>query len=272
MNIKHSKEIIKYNQKTIYHLSNKYKYLNDVLSNEMLRDTLLKLYKFISDKDIFIYRHKYVFFIDNTRLTKLRGKTTASVSNRYINYLCAVGFINKQYQNLGEFGDTKTTNLTDVNYNFMATTESRRPINTFYFREYKEKELQRLEDRARQLITNGVTPGNISNNMLRANNCIDIANEVYYANNKYSINLKDKEYKQLIDTIDRYISRKGYTTKTELYHSIWLQLPTTELDKLFRIYKSEINRIYIYKSPTKQDKELYNLPQNFKKWIITERN
>ena len=267
--IEHSKEIIEHNRYLIYHLPTEYKNLEKILQHQGIRDTLLKIFKYIKDKEIFIYRRKYVFFLDNSKITNIRGRTTESVSNRYINYLCAIGLINKQYQNLGEYGDTSKTRLTDINLEFLIDTKKRRPINTFYFREYTSKELKRLDSRAKQLLDNRITPGNISFNMLCANNCKSLADEVYYANDKNSIKNKNKAYISLLQTIEDLLQDKGYTTKQEIYNNN--KNDCGELDKLFKIYRADLQKKYNYKAPTKADRTKYNIATNNYKWIITRR-
>lgn len=264
-----AKETIEYNQKLIYKLSVDYKYLHQVLDNEVIRDTLLKVLSH-AKRTVYIYKNKKTFTLDTKTLSKIRHKTTDSVSNKQINYLCAIGFIKKSYQMLGD--TIEDTYLTNTNFEFLKNNNSKRPLNTFYIKEYTKNELLIMDARAERLIKNGVTPGNMSSNMLEHNGCKDIADEVFYANNKNSIKLKDKEFNQLLSVIDRYISRKGYTTKAEIYNSIYVNVSASEIDKLFRIYKRDINRIYKYNSPTSTDKLLYNLPQNFKKWIITRKD
>lgn len=268
--IEHARQILEYNRYRIYHLPARFENLNMVLQHSGIRETLLKILCYIKNKEIFIYRRKYVFFLDNDRITKIRGKTTASVSNRYINYLCAVGFINKQYQNLGAFGDMSTTKLTDINLGFLLDTGSRRPINTFYFRNYSDHELERLDSRAGSLLNSKITPGNISFNMLSVNGCRGIANEVYYSNDKDSVLNKERRYKGLVRGIDGILAERGYTTKQEVIEA--LKIDCREFEWLYKIYRADFKSRYSYKAPGRIERELYNIACDSYKWIITRRN
>lgn len=265
--IEHSKEIIEHNRYLIYHLPTEYKNLEKILQHQGIRDTLLKIFKYIKDKEIFIYRRRYVFFLDNKRITQIRGRTTESVSNRYINYLCAVGLINKQYQNIGEFGNVETTQLTDINYDFLLDTGKRRPVNTFYFRAYTCKELCRLDNRCKRLIDGKVTPGNISFNMLCANGLKKMANEVYYANSRESIVNKERSYKALLKGIESILNQRGYTTKQEVIERLKLQ--RGEFDGLYRIFRTDFKSRFTYKAPCRAEREALDIAPNSHKWIIT---
>lgn len=264
MNIKRAREIINQNRYIIYHLPKKYPYLGQILANDKVKSTLLQIYKFISDKDIIIYKHKYEFFLSTKQIMKIRGKTGEGTANRYINYLCCIGLINKQYQHLDYNGEEEKTELTNINFDFMVENADRpinRPINTFYFRLYSDKELNRLEQRAKLLIQNNITPSNVGFNRLSANNCKEIANEVYYAIDRKVIAKKKKELKALYAELDKLIKYKGYAKKSDIKN-----IDKTELDKLFKIFKEQIREKYIYKAPNKAEKAEFKLKDST--WII----
>lgn len=267
MNTDRAKEIINENRYIIYHLPKKYSYLGRLLEDERVKNTLLSIYKFISNKEIIIYKHKYEFFLSTQQISKIRKKTGAGTANRYINFLCCIGLINKQYQYLDINGEADKTELTNINYSFMLNNSDRknnRPINTFYFRRYSQKELDRLEQRAKLLIQKNITPSNVSSNVLKANDCEDIANEVYYANDKRAITKKKNELKVLLSEIEKLIKYKGYAKKADIK-----QFDRVELDKLFKIFKRQISEKYIYKAPNKAEKAEFKLKDNT--WIIRRK-
>lgn len=270
--ILHAREIIDSNREIIRKLSiNKYKYINQVLSKSGIKELLFAVYSYVRERNFFIYRRKYVFFITTNNINKIRQRTTKSVSNRYINYLCCAGLINKQYQHLDNNGLLEYTRLTGVNINHLQSNQKKRPINHFYFRAYTEKELNRLEKRSRRLIENGITPGNLSFNRLMANNCEDIAKEVYPELSENIYEKKSREYKQIIAFISKKIEEKGYTTKKEIEDGSGVS--ATEIEKIFRIYKKDFGGSstgdYWYKAPNNEDRKKYGYKGN--KWIITKK-
>ena len=261
-------KIIESNRKILYRIPKRYKYISKALKHKGIRELIFKLYKDIYD-GFFIYKHKYIFFKDTGHINKIRGKKTGKVSNHYINYLCCMGLINKQFQHLDRNGLVEETELTEINKAFLLNNPDMLPINHFYFKEYaRGKELDRIEERTKRLIENDVTPGNVSYLKLIENNCADIANEVFYNNIKGSEKKKQQELEMLKTLIDKRLEEQGYTTKQDIYNN--LSLPAAEIDKLFTIYKKDLWQRYRYKPPDKAEKERFNLSKNFKKWIIKE--
>lgn len=260
-----AKAIIQKNIEKIYHLPLKYTYLHQYLRNKYLRETLLKTYNFIKKLDnIVFYKHKYVFYTDTETLThNIRKKNTGNdVSNRHINLLCCIGFISKQYQ---EKDNEKY--LTKINKRFLEETGRKRPINTFYFRLFTEKELERLEKRAEALAKAKITSGNISYNKLICSGLEDIANEVYFANNKQAPQKKIREFEELLYIIELLINSQGYTTKAEIKDNCLLT--DKEIDKLFSIFKEQLKERYCYRSPTKEQRNNWKLTSN--KYIFTKK-
>lgn len=257
-----AKEIITDNQQTIYHLSEKkYPCITHYLKGSVYH-TLLDVMKFIKSVNVIIYKHKYVFVLDNKRLTyKVRKKSGGvSVSSRQINLLCAIGLINKQYQD--------DEDMLEVNKIFLGThPDKKRPVNAFYFRRYTEKELQRCEQRAERLLNAGVTAGNMGFNCLMLNGLEDIATEVYPKNNRTAPEKKTVEFSELMMVLQFLIEEQGYATRQQIRDNLLIE--ENELDKIFQIYRSQLKDYYNYKKPTKQQKEKLGL-QN-QKYIYTEK-
>lgn len=263
--IENARKIIEYNRSILYHISSKYPYLRKALDHEGIRSLIFGVYTYVNKHDFFIYRGKYVFFLDNKKLTGIRKATTLTQTSKYMNYVCAIGVFNKQYQNYDPNGEVKYTELSQINRNFIANNEGKRLINHYSFKKYTKKELERMEDRARQLFENKISPGNISCNQLKANNCKDLANEVFFNVLPKAFKKKEDEYQILIDVIDLQINRSGATTKDRI--SAEINLNDQELEKLFRIYKNDLNEKYSYKAPTKQESEKYKT----KKWLFKRK-
>ncbi len=248
------KRVLEINRRILYRIPSEYKYLSKILTDD-IRTDLLSLYKWIDKVEIFRYEGKYTFILDNKKLTyQIRRKQTESVTSRHFNYLCAIGLLNKNNTD------------TEINKEFIKGNPEKRAINTYYIKEYTPEELERIDGRSKRLIESNVTSGNISNDKLKIVGLDDIAREVYPLNSNRSIENRLKEYVLMIDSIESEIALKGYVTKPELYY---IFLDPEEIDKLFRLFKSEIQKKYSYKRPTAEEKAKYNLTAD--NWIITKR-
>lgn len=256
-----AREIIEYNINTIYHLPKKYKYLDKALKN--VRYDLLKLLKFCKENEPILWKQKYVWFIDNKRFTEIvRERTTKATSNRHFNYLCCLGVISKLKQT--------EEDMTGVNMTFLLNEREKgkiRPINTFTVHKYTEKKLKEIEQRAAKLLENKITPGNISNDKLKANGCTELAKEVFYANSEKSIRNKEKDFQKVLKQLEKLCNEKGYTNKKELCNS--LDWNRDKLDNILNIFKNIWQQLYQYKAPNREETVRYNLKS--KAWIILKR-
>ena len=114
LTVQSAHELIEYNRKVIYHLPRRYHYLNSYLTSS-LRETALKVLSFLSDKQIIIADHQYLFIFSNRYLThNIRRKTSRAESNRQMNLLCAIGLFEKY------------TELLDINKTFLEN--AKRPV------------------------------------------------------------------------------------------------------------------------------------------------
>lgn len=248
LSTKGARKIIKYNRQRLYHLSKKYVYLNLYLSTS-LRGTLFGVYKYLYSKvkEYIIDKHRYCFVIRNSTLTKdIRKKYFgAAISNRQMNLLCAIGFFNKIEQN------PATGSMLEVNALFLTTNpQVNRPINAYCFRKYTDKELAILEENAKRLYLQGVTATNFSQNMLVLNGLGDLSRKALPSNNKKAPVKKKNEYNSMKYVMDFLIDEQGYFTKDEVKAN--LDFSDSEVDKLFTIFKNDINKQYVYQRPTKE--------------------
>lgn len=256
-----ARKIIDYNINVIYHLPKKYTNLDRTLTN--VRRDLLKLLQFCKKNEPIIWKQKYVWFIDNDKLTEIvRKRTTYSTSNKHFNFLCCLGAIEKLKQT--------DSSMTGVNMTFLLNERENgkiRPINTFTVYKYTEKKLEEMEQRAAELREHKITSGNISNDKLKASGCENLAKEVYYANSEKSLENKKNEFQEVLEQLKKLCNENGYTTKRELCSCTgWKK---DKLDRYMNIFKDTWQQLYQYKAPTKEDIEQYNLKS--KSWIITRR-
>lgn len=150
---------------------------------------------------------------------------------------------------------------------YLKTYKCRIAINTYTFEEYTKEYLTEIDKRAGILLENGVTPHNISFNLLCAKGLEDIAHEVYPTMHDNAFKKKERECKRLLSCIEDKCTINGYTTKQELTSA--LQIKREELDKLFRIFKDTIKERYSYKAPNRIEKDTFDLQDNT--WIIIKK-
>lgn len=249
-----AKQIIEDNIYLIYHIPKRYKAINYYLSGS-LRHTLLSIFNFCKKLDVIIYKNHYCYFLDTKTLTlKVRKRLSSNdVSNRHINLLSALGFLEKIKQN--------NKQLTEINKDFLKETKSQRGISFFAIVDLK-KRLEEIEERAKIFRLNKVTSGNISYAKL-ATFDLKLADKIYFANSRQVPGIKAEEYQELKELLILLIDEKGYCTKEELYDN--LIYPDTEINKLLKIYKKDITDSFSYKPPSKTDKQRFNLQSA--KWI-----
>ena len=253
-----ARDIIEYNIQRIYHLPSRYRNLNKAL--EPVRKDLLDILQYIKDIKPIIWHQKYVWYVYTDKLTyTVRKRTTRATSNRHFNFLCCIGVLHKLPQN-GE-------NMIGVNMEFMFETDKSRPMNVFTVYRYTTEELERLEQRATELIDHGITSGNISKDKLVASGLPELAREVFFANREESYTNKEKLLETVFKAITELCEEKGYTTKAEVCRTV--KLRREQLDNLLKVFDQAWQRGYSYRPPNKQEKEQYQIQNN--KWIIKRR-
>lgn len=262
-------ELISYNKRVVYQITEKHKRLaglnwyigvNSKLNGaSSLRETLLSVLTYIGKLQMWrLSNDGFVFFIDTERLTcKVRGKSVGrAVSNHHINLLCAIGLFEKVDLNSGDEERILKP---------LLTTKHCNPVSAFKIRRYDSKQLQRMEQRAEQLQESHVTTGNVSYGYLMEHSITDIAEEVYYRNNKYAPYRKRAEWSELQQVIDGVIDLQGYATKEDVMLNCLLS--DYEIKMLFTIYKDRMRKLYNYRQPTKEQIAQFGLCD--RTWIIT---
>lgn len=269
------KRIIQFNINT---LKNKKMYKYDYLCRALKGDNrlavrpkelLYKILYYIADKDL-IYDYDlntYIFYLDTRTISKLMSNSTYSKSNRYINYLSAIGVIKKVNQPIAPVTDFRNLYRELEQYNPITRRFLENniylniPINFFYLPEYTNEYLQEIEQRAKRIIDVRLTPGETwSKDTLIAKGLKDIATELYPYN--YSaLKRKEKIYNYILSFIDYSIDIKGYATKEDIYNN--LKLSKSTIDKMLRIFSERTKTEYIYRRPTKEDVKKFQLVGNY---------
>lgn len=269
-----AKAVLRKNRNKIYKLSvNKYPYLYRAIRGE-IKDFLLDIISFWLSRNCCIRAvtatSRPLFFLGTYMGTYMvRKKSTTSVTNRWLNYLCAIGLLSKEKQVIHYAWNRRhLVNVTGVNKKLLAYKDFKiKPINTFKVFEYTSDVLQKCDERAKKLLDKKITQGNISYLKLAENGLLDIATEVYQERRKGSEEKKQREFGILITFIDDRIAAKGFTTKSEIYQDCGIE--KKELDKLFVIYRDILWNDRSYKRPTEIEKKKYGLNSNG--WIIQNR-
>lgn len=258
LTIASGQEIARENINRLYRFPKQYAVSKDYLERygSSLKSTLLAVLNYAKDLNLIIDKHRYEFVLDNKTLTyKVRKKQSESTTNRHMNFLCALGFLKKVYQSKSKDGSGY---LLRINQDFLKKNPSaKRPISVFSFHAYTDADLQRIEERAIRLKEAGITSGNIGQNQLTCNGLEDVANEIYFANDRTAPDRKAQEAAVLFRLMDVLCDTYGYVNKEMVKEN--LLYDEAEIDRLFRIFKLQLNEIYSYSRPTTEDRERWNL-------------
>ena len=279
-------QIIKNNIKVLYHID-KYAYLKTALKSDKRlaiepKKLLYNILNFLKDKELIYDKNndKWCFFLTTDTITELRKKDkyekieymhqqflsrNKATSNHYINYLSALGVINKMYQPF-YMSYADILQLTEINRRFLLNNlEKSIPINFFYIEPYTKNKLEEMEERAKRILQAKLTPGKAwSKATLQARNLGDIAEELYRRNNDV-IAYKTDVFDYMCYVIDRCIEIKGYARKEDLSNNMLVDDKTIENIRM--VFKPRLSDKYYYKRATKQQRENYGINDN--KFIFT---
>lgn len=251
--------VLKYNAKVFENLSaDNYPYSKKYLNGGTLR-TLLDVYSFLSSKRVAIYQRKYFFFLDGLSLAhKVKGTNTKRYAVQQMNLLCCLGVFEKSTPD-GVFVFGQMYRNTEQ--------KGKREINTYIMRKATKTQLRKIETRAKTLFGAGVTVSNVSSNKLRKEGLTVIAGEVYPKNSTTALDKKYKEFERMKEIIDFQIRSNGYATRESILHDLKVSKP--EMQRLLWIFKQELNALYNYRMPTKQQMLDFNLQT--KSYIYTAK-
>lgn len=268
-----AKKILEYNIKRLYGLSfNKYPDLYKALRGDV-GEFLRNIINFWKSKEqaILSINKEPVYFLGTYIGTRtVRKKTTSGVTNKWLNYLCAIGLLNKIEQPISYTSNRRVLRrLTGVNRNMLSYNynDDIEPINTFKVEKYTSEFLSECNKNAKRLNDHNITAGNMSYNQLALNGLKDIAIRVYLKDKELMEAKKLRELKIVEECMDALIEAQGYTTKQEIYDN--LDIEAGEIDKIFRIFKSHLWESRTYKRPTREEKEILNIDGD--KWIIQKK-
>lgn len=261
-------DIIEYNRNIIYHVPKAYTHLLYYLERGTLKKTLLKILSQVKKfNTVIIIEHKYCFFLDTDSLThKVRKRSGRGTSNRHINLLCAIGLLHKE-----------DPEKLQINANIMKDNPNMTmPVSLYSFRRYTDQELQKCNERAEELMQAGVTIGNISQTVLATHpQTEDLAREVFPRNSATAPQRKFREYDALVRVIEDLIDHQGYAYKSQVAYRMNGSVEVAvnkmaEVERLFKIFRSDLDERYYYKRPTKQQIEKWGLTNQ--KYIYTRKN
>lgn len=262
-NIENGKEKVIEDINVIYHLPKGYKHIHKCLDDPKspVRKDLLDILNYLKKKDPIIYHQQYVYYLDTTSLTaKVRKKTTRGTSNRHFNFLCALGFFHKVPQTEDD--------MLYINLEMLIETGSRRPMNVITVPLYTDEVLDRIDQTAKLFIDSKVTPGNISNDKLKAVGLTDLAKRIFPVNSKKSYLNKLEQKKQLEKIIKTAMQTKGYIYMKQVAGE--MNLSEKEVKKIWNTFKSDLEDRYRYGATTAVQAKKFNIPA--KKWVITKED
>ena len=265
--IENNRELIEENLKLLYRFP-KYIYISKILEHQELRRTLLKVFNYAKNSDIYSYHGKITFTLSSRYLTKLRDRTTTSTSNKYLNFLCAAKLINKH-----TIENTFQLKMALDLYNKEKEKNKKASIiNAFYVYRYNEKSLKIIDNQCKLLLDHGITPGNISKDKLIISGLEELADRVYQQNIKDTITWKDNSFSLIEKFINQQIELKGFCSKQEIYDNVIINknYNKASIDKILKIYSFLLLDYFKYKKPTNEEKKIYGLTSN--KFIYLEHS
>ena len=237
-----------------------------------LKKFLLLLLRYLKNNRelIEVYNNSLVISLNNEELTEIRkGKRESDkresddVTNRYMNYLCLCGFFCKVKQLVDV--ETGVFELTERNKRAYYKNHKARKINTFQLLKYDKETLDAIEKKIAELHAAGVTPGNISSDMLEHNVSLEQANE-QYPTNKSGMDNKTKVYQEIVKIIDSKIAEQGFCYKSQMFLSLRPKgISYVDAVKTMRVFKKELAERYRYKPLSKREKEMLGV--NTSKWV-----
>lgn len=233
-----------------------YKYLYRVIQRKSLRSFIFNIYYFLGNHNATIVNYQCCYFLGTKTLKLIRGKKEKSelsnnTTNRYFHYLCAVGIINKLFQN--------NSMMLDINKKFLKENPTKNCINAIYLLNWKDENdeyihnrLKRMDDRAKILEEYNITPTNICYEKLFVNGLVDIADKTYYIRDKKKLLSKiEKDLSDFLlikEFIENHCALNGYTTKNEIYENI--NFKQNKIDFLFDMFKDSYLKDYQYIYPS----------------------
>lgn len=262
-NIENGKEKVIEDINVIYHLPKGYKNIHKCLDDTKspVRKDLLDILNYLKKKDPIIYHQQYVYYLDTTSLTaKVRKKTTRGTSNRHFNFLCALGFFNKVPQT--------EEDMLYINLEMLIETGNRRPMNVITVPLYTDEVLDRIDQTAKLFIDSKVTPGNISNDKLKAVGLTDLAKRIFPVNSKKSYLNKLDQKKKLEKVLESAMQTKEYIYMEQVAGE--MNLSEKEVKKIWNTFKSDLEDRYRYGATTAVQAKKFNIPT--KKWVISKED
>ena len=256
-------EITAYNQKRIYDISKRLKYCSDIEELFIKYPKLLKLlreiYRYYKKRRRAAFENKNLFTISAVYISGiLREKDiirTKATANKYLNYLCCVGFFNKV--------DRVTSHQVKLIKNYKNKTHIR-DISAFTFRKYNKPLLMQINRNVRLLRENKITPSNISSKRLQASAIPEInemAEQIHIDEFNNMVWYSEKAL-EIFEFIEKDLEINGYTTKSRIYKNVKIKKNNNSrhIDKIISVYR--ILDDYIYKRPSKAEREKYNYSGN----------
>ena len=254
--LEEAKQIIEDNNKKLRRIPERYKYLRRLFDGDIKKLYFL-IMGYIADKNIYPYWRKKSYHITTQTVVKLRKKSGEGTANRHLNFLCAMGVLQK-------YKEKRYATKSRIN----GTVTYRKPpkylpMNTFFL---VPLDLEELDNRCKLLIEHKITKGNISSDKLEE---IYIAKKIY-SNNISGLIWKKDSYDRIKEFLEAQIPDKGYATKQDIYENVILNKKhnVSAVDKVLTFYRDSFNEDFRYGRPKKEEKAKYKLTSD--SWIITE--
>lgn len=214
-----------------------------------------------------VYIGQPCYALWTNKFMEITGAKTKPTASRHLNYICFLGLLDKipQYEN----PNTGAVKLMKYNERFLNDTGSTIPMNIVSIPDYTDIDRQSLiKERANMIMEKHIPIGKFSYALIHESISEDIADSLYFRNDKKAPMNKRASFDTLKSSINRLIQIQGYCT-TEQILRVDIGLSQAEISKLIGIYKNKLLEMYHYGRPTATQKSRYYLQND--KWIWTDR-
>lgn len=246
-------------QLDIFLKKNRNAYISQALKKSNLKSDVFAVLNFIERTEPLCTDDGKSFYILTTaQYRKLTGIATDDTANRHFNYLCALGLIDKFNYEAEDI--PLLQKIMDINGYYYS-------LNLITIPAYDTARQNLIRERAKELLSVGVTAGNISYCLLHERGLVELADNLYFRNCKLAPKAKRNNLRLVTGAIDRLIQIQHYCTKEQLLQAD-TGLTQKEMKNILTIYKNDLKALYRYGKPTREERFRYRLQND--KWIFRE--
>lgn len=231
-----------------------------MLKNISLKQELFSLIEYLSQlPPFYINDLSNCYILSTNEYMKITGKATKETASHHLNYFCALGFIDKVQYDVAEV---------EIISKIMERNRYNHSLNIIHVPAYDIQRFKLIKERAKLLQLQKITAGNISYTLLYERGLKQIANDIYFRNDRNAPKRKQKNLDIVLYVIDNLTAEQHYCTVQQVLDSN-IGITKSEIKKVLKIYRSVFVENYRYGRPTTHEKNNLHLTKDT--WIFRER-